>query len=322
METSTGPDTVTENSETNPDAGAESVAGAMAGNDGHHEDAGDCAWDSAQGTRIVLNGGIITADGEGDVMVNAQGDGLKSDNEEDTTRGYILIEGGAVQVTSGGDAIQAQTDVLVMDGEIVLSSGGGAGGFVNQDTSAKGIKGVVNVNIDGGTFTINSADDAIHSNGSIVINGGTFRLASGDDGMHADSTLEINGGDIRISESYEGIESAVITINDGEIHIVSWDDGLNVAAGNDGSGANWGPGMGPGGGGNLVPGGDGAQVPGARPGRGGGGPGQDAFAYAGDYYLYINGGHIAIDAGGDGLDANGSIGAPAGLRRVMNQVQQ
>ncbi len=65
----------------------------------------------------------------------------------------------------------------------------------------------------------------------MTINGGTFVLASGDDGMHADETLEVNGGDIRIANSYEGLESAVITINDGDIHVVASDDGVNVAGG-------------------------------------------------------------------------------------------
>ena len=78
----------------------------------------------------------------------------------------------------------------------------------------------------------------------MTINGGTFVLASGDDGMHADETLEVNGGDIRIANSYEGLESAVITINDGDIHVVSSDDSVNVAGGNDGSGMM--PGRGPG----------------------------------------------------------------------------
>ena len=55
-----------------------------------------------------------------------------------------------------------------------------------------------------GTFTIDSADDAIHSNDSIVINGGTFVMATGDDGMHADATLTINGGNIRIPTPTKG----------------------------------------------------------------------------------------------------------------------
>lgn len=115
-----------------------------------------------------------------------------------------------------------------------------------------------------------------------MINAGTFNIATGDDSMHAGATLEVNGGNI-ITKSYEGLESALITINDGVISITSNDDGLNVAGGNDGSGM-----MGPGGGGNP----------------GGGRPGQDAFA-VGDYYLYINGGYIVLNTGGDGLDSNG-----------------
>jgi hypothetical protein len=132
------------------------------------------------------------------------------------------------------------------------------------------------VNINAGNFTISSADDAIHSNEGIVINEGIFDISSGDDGLHADATLEIYGGDISITKSYEGIESAVITIGDGNIYIVSSDDGVNVAGGNDGSST------------------------GPRPGQG-------HFDTTSDYYLYINGGYLAIYAVGDGIDVNGSI---------------
>ncbi|MBN1137541.1 MAG: carbohydrate-binding domain-containing protein [Anaerolineae bacterium] len=222
----------------------------------------------------------------GDITVDAQGDGLKSDNEEDATKGYVLVEGGAIHVTSGNDAIEGQTDVLIAGGEIVVIAGGGSEGRIGESASAKGILAAVSVNIDGGTITISSADDAIHSNGSLTINGGTFILSTGDDAMHADSTLKINGGEISITDSFEGLESAIITINDGDIHIVSSDDGINVASGNDGSGMNFGPGRG---------------------GRPGGGPGQDAFAASGSYYLAINGGYVYVDADGDGIDANGYI---------------
>ncbi|MBI4788848.1 MAG: carbohydrate-binding domain-containing protein, partial [Chloroflexi bacterium] len=169
----------------------------------------------------------------------------------------------------------------------VLTAGGGSNGRIDANTSAKGIKGVTTVTIGGGTFTIDSADDAVHSNGGIVVNGGAFAIATGDDGMHADATLQVNGGDIKITKSYEGLESAVITINDGTIRIVSSDDGLNGAGGNDGSGIAPGPGFG------------GAR--GARP------PGQDTFAAAAKYWLYIRGGYIVIEAVGDGIDINGSI---------------
>jgi hypothetical protein len=264
---------------------------------------------------LIVRGGTLN--------VTAGGDGLKSDNEDDAERGYILIESGLLNVTAGGDAIQAATDVLISGGELVLSSGGGSGAVIDESASAKGIKAAVNLNVDGGTLTVDSADDALHSNGTMVINDGAFVLASGDDGMHADASLTINSGTIQVTKSYEGIESAVITINDGDIDIVSSDDGLNVAGGNDGSGMMAGPGRGGGPrgdqAGQFQPPDQTGELPqdavpdqmgdmgdaGAFPQDGGGF--MDGFAASGDYYMNINGGTIVVDAGGDGLDSNGSI---------------
>jgi hypothetical protein len=141
------------------------------------------------------------------------------------------------------------------------------------------------------------AHDAIHSNGTLRIDGGTFVISTGDDAIHADSTLEVNGGEISITESYEGLESAVITINDGDIHIVSSDDGLNVASGVDGSGMQGGPGL-------------------------GGRPGQDNLSYSGDNYLYINGGYVVIEAAGDGIDVNGAIEMTEGVVIVNGPTEQ
>ncbi|MHC1782570.1 MAG: carbohydrate-binding domain-containing protein [Anaerolineaceae bacterium] len=251
---------------------------------------------------LVIAGGNITVNAVDDglrgkdylVMENgaltvfAGGDGLKSDNDAEAEKGFISIAGGTLQVTAGGDAINALTDAAITGGTINLTSGGGSASQVNEDISSKGIKGAVGVNIDGGDITISSADDAVHSNGAIVINGGTIRIAAADDGMHADQTLTVNGGNIQVTQSYEGLESAVITINDGTIQIGASDDGVNVAGGNDASGM--GPGMKP-----------------------GGGPGQDAYTYSGDYYLYINGGYLYVDSRGDGIDVNGAIEMTGGL---------
>ncbi|MCP4353912.1 MAG: carbohydrate-binding domain-containing protein [Desulfobacterales bacterium] len=210
----------------------------------------------------------------GNITVNAKGDGLKSDNDEDAEKGYISVEDGVINITSGGDAVQAETSVAVTGGEIMLTSGGGSNSSIDEDTSAKGIRGGVSIIVDSGAFTIDSADDAIYSDENLTINGGTFVISSGDDGIHADSLLEINGGNINITKSYEGIESEVVKINNGDIRIVSSDDGLNVAGGSDGSGTNRKPG-------DVDP--------------------------SGDYYLYVNGGSVVINAGGDGVDVNGSI---------------
>ena len=245
---------------------------------------------------LIINGGTlnVTADDdgirgkdyliirEGTVTISAGGDGLKSDDDEDGDRGYILVESGSVNVTSGQDAISAATDVLIAGGQFTLTSGGGSSRSVSSSVSAKGIKGTVCVIVNGGTFSISSADDAIHSNSAVVLHSGTFDISSGDDGVHADSLLEINGGTINITKSYEGLESITVTINDGDIHVVASDDGINGAGGNDGSGAGGWPGMG-----GMTPG-------------------------AGNASLAINGGCIYVNASGDGLDVNGSITMTAG----------
>lgn len=216
---------------------------------------------------LVVRGGNIT--------VKALGDGLKSDNEDEAERGYIYIENGSITVDSGEDALQAETDILIADGELNLTSGGGST-FVPAD-SAKGLKAGVLLIIEDGGFIIDSGDDAIHSNGSLQINGGAFVISTSDDGIHADVGIRITGGTFDILKCYEGIEAVHIVIDDGDISIISSDDGLNVAGGADGSGT----------------------APGS--------------AVSSDYYLHIHDGYIVIYATGDGLDANGYIRMTGGV---------
>jgi len=266
---------------------------------------------------LIIDGGNITVTAvddairgkdylvveDGSLSLTAGGDGLKSDNAEDATKGFIAISGGTLNLTSGNDAIQAETDVIIVGGTFDITAGGGSSMYAAADSSAKGILAAVNLTISNGTFTINAADDTLHSNGSMIIHNGTFALSSADDALHADTAISINNGTINITDSYEGIESQVITINNGNIHINASDDGINVANGVDGSGA-MGPGVQPPLGGVGQPGGQ-------RPARGGQGgmPGQavDPSAYTAGLYLYINGGTIAINALGDGIDINGAV---------------
>ena len=216
----------------------------------------------------------------GTITVNAQGDGFKADNEEDTDRGYIAIESGVIAITAGGDAMQAETDLVITGGEFTITAGGGSTATLAADVSAKGLKAGVSLTLDGGAYTIDAADDALHANTSLVINGGSFTLATGDDAIHADANVEINGGDIDITQSYEGIESAIITLNDGTVHLVSSDDGINAAGGT-------------------------AET---NTGRGQGGGRAST-----DYNIYINGGYLVIDSGGDGVDSNGFVAMTDGV---------
>jgi hypothetical protein len=180
---------------------------------------------------------------DGNITVSAGGDGLKSTNDGTDTQGYVVVGNGVINITSGADAIQAKTHIVVKDGEFTLKTNGGSGNPIpatDTTTSAKGLKSNVGITVAGGIFDINASDDAFNTNDTIVINNGEFQLASGDDAIHADLALKINDGVIDVSTCYEGIESLVITINDGDIHVHSSDDPIN---GSDGSGAESQPGV-------------------------------------------------------------------------------
>lgn len=84
--------------------------------------------------------------------------------------------------------------------------------------------------IEGGTFNINTVDDAIHANsGSAIFSGGSLTINTSDDGIHADNTLKIAGtANINVASSYEGIEAETIDISGGTTTINALDDGVNA----------------------------------------------------------------------------------------------
>ena len=167
-----------------------------------------------------------------------------------------------------------------------------------DSTSTKGIKSDGALYVNGGTFTINSADDSFHSNSDVTINDGTYTISSGDDGMHADSALLVNGGTITVTESYEGLEGLNVTINDGKIDITASDDGINAAGGNDQSGF----------GGMGGDGFKGMQAPDAQKSDSASDTSQDTDTASEDeMWMVINGGYVHVLAGGDGLDSNGDL---------------
>ena len=290
--------------------------------------------------------------GETGLTLDAGKDGIHAENNDDASRGFVYISGGTFAIEAEGDGISAGAYLQITDGAYDLLAGGGSvngesqsstswGGFrggpmeaassaeetSESSTSMKGLKAVSSLVISGGAFTIDAADDAVHSNAGMTVSGGT----------------------IDISESYEGLEALHLDIQGGEISLVSRDDGLNAAGGADGSGSTggrdgrfggWmggapeapaGPGEAP-----ERPDGsakepaeppqdaaDGSVAPpempegggrGGRGGRGGMGGGFSSASSGGS--IAISGGTLTIQASGDGLDANGMIEITGGTTVV------
>ena len=214
---------------------------------------------------------------DGSFNITAQNDGIQTNNTEDALLGWVLIENGTFEITSAHDGIQADTMLTIAGGEFNIITGGQDVSADTTSDSYKGMKSAGNILITGGSFIIESADDAVHADGNIAIDGGNLTLSSGDDAVHADGDLTITGSatSIDILTSYEGLEAKTMTIADGIITLFAADDGINIAGGNDTSGE--------------------------------GRFGRDSFNSANsDQWLKITGGTITVIAGRDGIDINGS----------------
>ncbi|ALS00688.1 hypothetical protein ATZ33_04665 [Enterococcus silesiacus] len=222
-----------------------------------------------------------------------EGDGIQANNSTDANKGWIAIDGGTFTIQSGNDGIQAETNLSIAKSDIKIQTADGYDAqSIDTTASYKGLKASGNIIVDDGTFDLNTADDAIHSNAAVTINNGTFSLASGDDGIHADTDLLINNGKITVNHSYEGLEGATVMINDAEISVKASDDGINAAGGSSGEEEQ---------GGQF-----GADSFG-EPGGGQPGGGGDSTKF-----IEINGGTTYVNADGDGIDSNGDIRMTAG----------
>lgn len=266
---------------------------------------------------------------DGTMHITAGKDGIHAENSEDASKGYVYIGGGSFTVSAEGDGVSAANAMQLDGGAFQILSGGGSengakqtsdnwggfmggkrpgmGGFKNEVTedaleesaSIKGLKASGDLVINGGSYSINSADDAIHSNANLTVASGSFDIATGDDGFHADENLTINAGTVRIAESYEGLEGLHIKLTGGDITLVASDDGVNAAGGTDQSGF-----------GGIR----GDRFGGGRGGIGGG-------MSAGNGSIVISGGRLAVTASGDGIDANGTLEITGGYTTVCGPTQ-
>lgn len=286
---------------------------------------------------IGCDGSIVI--NQGTYVIKAANDGIKSapdatDETEGTTidtesAGTVTINGGAFDIDVDGDGIQADTALNINGGTFDIRTWKGYS--VWNDTladaySCKGLKASGDraeeaglepaLNITGGTFTLNTGDDAVHSDAYVTVTGGSFTIRTGDDGMHGDTSLMIGtedgltrDPDITINNSYEGLEGGTVYIYSGRQYVVASDDGVNAAGG-----SSNGSDPGAGGGNTFNPGGG----PGGRPGSGGGNNPGGGSTTTGNYNIYIYGGDLYVNCDGDGLDSNGGLYLYGGTQAVFS----
>lgn len=146
------------------------------------------------------------------------------------------------------DAVIYSREDLVLNGTGTLTIDSPYGNGISAKDDFKATGGIYNINctldsievndsvsICGGEFNITSQKDAVHcensddnTSGSVFIENGTFNLNAVSDGIQATTTLQIDGGNFNICAA-EGHESTYIQINDGNIYIEAYDDGINAA---------------------------------------------------------------------------------------------
>ena len=261
-------------------------------------------------------------------IISKEGDAIKSNPEDTDTEslGKILVNSGTFNIECLNDAFTAKNNLTIVKGtfDIKTENGYDSTTFDKDASSAKGFKLKNNdtgceIKIYDGEFSLNTADDAFHSNRDLIILKGKYTIYAGDDGVHAGFNLVLGEKgasnddlDLKVLYSYEAIEGMTITINSGKIVATATDDGINAAGGD--SGDQPGPGPGP------------------RPGPwnetrknlrnkrfGEPGPFPPGGRGNASYYISIYGGEVNVFCDGDGIDSNGNIFIHGGDIKVFSQ---
>jgi hypothetical protein len=128
--------------------------------------------------------------------------GIKAANE-------ITINSGTVNIKSYDDALHANNDVALENGETALGA----------------------LTVNGGNITLFSNDDGLHADGTLTLNSGNVSVSKSYEGAEGTNVV-INGGKLSIISSDDGINATAtsgtaISITGGEIYIYCTGDGID-----------------------------------------------------------------------------------------------
>lgn len=149
-------------------------------------------------------------------LSSQKGNGISIKNKKDTTKGFVYICGGEINVTSCVEGIEG-TAILIEGGSITINAqddgfnssngtvsssedfqnGGDTNPFENDENCY--------ISFSGGTINVNASGDGIDSNGSLYISGGTIYVSgpteNNNGGLDYNGTADITGGTIIVAGS-------------------------------------------------------------------------------------------------------------------------
>ena len=190
----------------------------------------------------ISSDGLLEFNGGKFTIVSEFGDAIKSSPEDydNDSLGKILINDGIFNIQCYNDAFTAKNNITIVKGIFEIQTENGYDSTTyDENESAKGFKLIsdaegAEIKIYSGDFSLNTADDAFHSNRDITILGGNFIINSKDDGICAKYKLEIGKKNLKIDDlnikilnSYEALEGMNIVIYSGRISVTSENDGIN-----------------------------------------------------------------------------------------------
>ncbi len=128
--------------------------------------------------------------------------GIKAANE-------IVINNGTINIKSYDDAIHANNDTTLENGE-----------------TAKG-----NIAVNGGSLSLYSNDDGLHADGAVSVKDGEVTISHSYEGVEGNA-VEISGGRVSVSAVDDGINATASTgigvnVSGGEIYIYCTGDGID-----------------------------------------------------------------------------------------------
>lgn len=175
---------------------------------------------SQRGNSLSYNWDNYTTEINGGMGPGGMGGGFGGMQEGNTDKGdystkgikaanAIFIQNGTVNIMSYDDAIHANKDATLENGESPAGD----------------------VTIQGGNITVYSNDDGIHADGNLEILGGVIDVTGSYEGLEG-AYVAISGGEISVISSDDGVNATAtsgqaITVSGGSLYVYAGGDGLD-----------------------------------------------------------------------------------------------